>query len=67
MSEKHMYRNNISPGMTVDIVQKQDQKTGRLTRGVVSSILTNSPYHSRGIKVRLESGEVGRVQHIVHD
>lgn len=49
----------------MDIVQKQDQRTGKLTRGVVRDILTKSPNHPHGIKVRLESGEVGRVQ-IIH-
>ena len=46
------------------IVQKQDQPTGRLTEGIVKDILTNSPTHPHGIKVRLETGEVGRVQEI---
>jgi len=48
----------------VAIVQKQDQPTGRLTEGIVKDILTNSPTHPHGIKVRLETGEVGRVQEI---
>lgn len=55
----------IRPGMTVDVVLKRDQKTGKRTRGVVADILTNSSYHPHGIKVRLRSGEVGRVQEIV--
>ena len=58
-------RQNIQPGMMVDIVLKEDQRTGKLTRGVVTDILTNSQFHPRGIKVRLESGEIGRVQNIV--
>jgi uncharacterized repeat protein (TIGR03833 family) len=58
-------RANIKPGMTVLIVLKQDQPTGKLTRGVVKDILTKSPTHPHGIKVRLESGAVGRVQEIV--
>lgn len=58
-------RIDIRPGLTVDIVLKVDQRTGRLTRGVVRDILTNSPTHPHGIKVRLEDGQVGRVQHIV--
>ena len=58
-------RSNIKAGITVDIVLKQDQRTGKLTRGIVKDILTNSPMHTRGIKVRLISGQVGRVQHIV--
>jgi uncharacterized repeat protein (TIGR03833 family) len=55
-------RGNIFPGLRVAIVQKQDQRTEKLTEGVVKDILTNSPTHPRGIKVRLETGEVGRVQ-----
>ena len=57
-------RDDIKPGSRVAIVQKQDQASGELTEGVVADILTNSPTHPRGIKVRLESGEVGRVQEI---
>lgn len=60
-------RENIRPGLRVAIVQKQDQGSGRLTEGVVSDILTNSPTHPHGIKVRLETGEVGRVQTIISD
>jgi len=59
-------RDDIWPGRHVSIVQKQDQRTGILTEGIVLDILTNSPYHPRGIKVRLETGEVGRVQ-IIHE
>lgn len=55
-------RDDIYPGLAVAIVQKQDQRTGKLTEGIVKDILTNSPTHPHGIKVRLESGEVGRVQ-----
>ncbi|MBN2151261.1 MAG: YwbE family protein [Candidatus Lokiarchaeota archaeon] len=58
-------RKEIAPGTTVDVVQKQDQPTGRLTRGVVKDVLTNSSNHPRGIKVRLQDGRVGRVQAIV--
>ncbi|MBO1580795.1 MULTISPECIES: YwbE family protein [Bacillus] len=58
-------RANISPGLEVDIVLKKDQRTGTLTRGIVKDILTNSPSHPHGIKVRLQDGQVGRVQHIV--
>jgi uncharacterized repeat protein (TIGR03833 family) len=58
-------RSNIRPGLQVDIVLKQDQPTGKLTRGIVKDILTNSPRHPHGIKVRLTSGEVGRVKTIV--
>jgi uncharacterized repeat protein (TIGR03833 family) len=58
-------RKDIRPGLTVEIVLKQDQRTGKRTRGVVKEILTKSSNHPHGIKVRLESGEVGRVQEIV--
>jgi len=57
-------RNKIRPGLEVDIVQKQDQRSGLLTRGVVKDVLTKSPTHPHGIKVRLETGEVGRVKEI---
>ena len=59
-------RSNIKPGMTVLIVLKQDQRTGKLTRGVVKDILTKSPNHPHGIKVRLMDGQVGRVKEIVN-
>ena len=58
-------RRNIKPGLEVLIVLKRDQKSGKLTKGIVKNILTNSPTHPHGIKVRLESGEVGRVKKIV--
>lgn len=58
-------RASIKPGMTVLIVLKQDQQSGKLTRGVVKEILTKSPKHPHGIKVRLENGAVGRVKQIV--
>jgi len=54
-------RNEIYPGLEVAIVLKKDQRTGRLTEGVVKDILTSAPFHSRGIKVRLEDGQIGRV------
>lgn len=57
-------RINIKIGATVMVVQKQDQRSGKLTEGVVKRILTNSPEHHHGIKVMLESGIVGRVQEI---
>jgi uncharacterized repeat protein (TIGR03833 family) len=57
-------RKDIRPGITVEIVLKQDQRTGRRTRGIVRDILTKSPTHPHGIKVRLEDGQVGRVQEI---
>ncbi|MGA8181893.1 MAG: YwbE family protein [Desulfobacterales bacterium] len=55
----------ISPGQHVRIVLKKDQRSGRLTEGIVKDILTKSPTHPHGIKVRLESGEVGRVKEIL--
>lgn len=58
-------RENIKPGTKVKVVQKQDQRSGKLTEGVVQRILTNSHKHPRGIKVMLESGIVGRVQEIL--
>lgn len=58
-------RANIKPGCEVTIVLKTDQRTGILTHGKVKNILTKSPTHPHGIKVRLESGEVGRVKEIV--
>jgi uncharacterized repeat protein (TIGR03833 family) len=58
-------RAQIRPGLRVRIVLKQDQASGKLTEGIVSTILTSSPTHPHGIKVRLVSGAVGRVQEIV--
>jgi len=58
-------RINIKPGLKVNIVLKQDQRSGKLTQGIVKNILTNSPTHPHGIKVRLTSGDVGRVQEIL--
>ena len=57
-------RADIKPGSHVKVVQKQDQRSGRLTEGVVKDLLTKSPTHPHGIKVRLESGVVGRVKEI---
>ena len=57
-------RKDIRPGLAVSIVLKQDQRTGKLTQGIVKDILTKSAFHPHGIKVRLEDGSVGRVQHI---
>lgn len=61
----HTQRNKIKIGATVAVIQKQDQGTGKLTQGVVARILTNSANHPRGIKVKLESGIVGRVAEII--
>lgn len=58
-------RSDIKPGIEVDIVLKKDQPTGKLTRGIVKDILTSKREHPRGIKVRLRSGQVGRVQKIL--
>ena len=55
-------RVEITPGLAVVIILKQDQRSGKLTKGIVKDLLTKSPFHSRGIKVRLEDGQVGRVQ-----
>ncbi|GBG57386.1 hypothetical protein SPFL3102_03646 [Sporomusaceae bacterium FL31] len=60
----HTLRKNIVPGITVKVVQKQHQRTGQLTEGVVKDILTSSAIHHRGIKVRLVSGIIGRVQQL---
>lgn len=58
-------RADIMPGIIVDIVLKQDQRTGKLTRGIVKDILTKSANHPHGIKVRLKDGQVGRVKEIL--
>ena len=58
-------RKNIRPGVRVEIVLKRDQRSGKRTVGVVKDILTSSAFHSRGIKVRLEDGQIGRVQTIL--
>ncbi len=57
-------RKNIKPGAKVKIIQKQHQRTGQLTEGIVKDILTNSPSHHHGIKVRLDNGDIGRVQEV---
>jgi uncharacterized repeat protein (TIGR03833 family) len=58
-------RTDIKPGLQVSIVLKQDQRSGKLTNGIVKDILTKSPTHPHGIKVRLENGQVGRVKEII--
>jgi uncharacterized repeat protein (TIGR03833 family) len=63
MNGKH--RQDIRPGLSVHITQKQDQRSGKLTAGIVKDILTKSASHTHGIKVRLATGKVGRVQEIV--
>jgi uncharacterized repeat protein (TIGR03833 family) len=57
-------RNNIKPGLNVGIVLKNDQRSGKITKGVVNKLLTNSANHHHGIKVMLENGQVGRVKEI---
>jgi len=59
------YRTCVSNGLMVDIIQKQDQRSGKKTRGVVGEILTSSSFHPHGIKVRLSDGKVGRVGGII--
>ena len=58
-------RSDVKIGMEVNIVMKEDQRSGELTRGYVERLLTNSPNHPRGIKVRLETGEIGRVMEVL--
>ncbi len=65
MAKDGRYRRDIRPGAIVDVVLKKDQPTGKRTRGEVAAILTNSPQHPHGIKVRLKDGQVGRVQEII--
>ena len=58
-------REKVKIGSEVEVILKANQKTGTLTRGIVAEILTNSSFHPRGIKVRLEDGQIGRVQNII--
>jgi len=58
-------RAHIKPGVLVNIVLKKDQRTGKLTEGIVKDLLTSAPFHHHGIKVRLEDGQIGRVQEIL--
>ena len=60
-------RRNVKIGQFVTVVLKQDQRSGNLTEGIVKAILTNSPNHPHGIKVKLDDGQVGRVQEIIED
>jgi len=60
-------RKDIRPGLRVEIILKKDQRSGKRTIGIVQNILTSAAYHSRGIKVRLDDGQVGRVQTILPD
>jgi uncharacterized repeat protein (TIGR03833 family) len=67
MNKDGRYREDVEIGAEVDIVLKQDQRSGELTHGVVAKLLTNSSQHPHGIKVMLESGEVGRVKNIAYN
>jgi uncharacterized repeat protein (TIGR03833 family) len=60
-------RSDIYPGLEVNIILKKDQRSGKRTRGIVKDLLTSSSFHSRGIKVRLEDGQVGRVIEIIDE
>jgi len=60
-------REDIYPGLEVEIILKKDQRSGKRTRGIVKDLLTSAPRHSRGIKVRLEDGQIGRVAEILGD
>lgn len=60
-------RKDVYPGLAVNIILKKDQRTGKLTEGIVANLLTSAAYHSRGIKVRLEDGQVGRVAEILDE
>ena len=60
-------RSDIYPGLEVDIILKKDQRSGKRTRGIVKDLLTSSAFHSRGIKVRLEDGQIGRVIEVVEE
>ena len=60
-------RSAILPGISVDIVTKADQRSGKVVRGIVKEVLTNTSFHPHGIKVRLQDGQVGRVQMIIHE
>ncbi len=61
------YRKDIYPGLAVAIILKKDQRSGKTTEGIVKDLLTSATYHSRGIKVRLQDGQIGRVVEILED
>ena len=65
LAKSGQQRKDVRPGLEVDVVLKKDQRTGKRTRGIVKDILTNSSYHPHGIKVKLQDGQVGRVQEII--
>ncbi|MEY5069461.1 MAG: hypothetical protein RLZ47_1323 [Bacteroidota bacterium] len=60
-------RKDVYPGLLVDIILKKDQRSGKRTRGIVKNLLTSATFHSRGIKVRLEDGQIGRVVEIIEE
>ena len=60
-------RSDIYPGLLVDIILKKDQRSGKRTRGIVKNLLTSASFHSRGIKVRLEDGQIGRVVEVIEE
>jgi uncharacterized repeat protein (TIGR03833 family) len=60
-------RKDIYPGLAVNVILKKDQRTGKLTSGIVANLLTSAAYHTRGIKVKLEDGQVGRVAEIIDE
>lgn len=64
MNQEGQYRKDIYPGLEVGIILKKDQRSGKITYGFVKDILTSSAFHSRGIKVRLSDGQIGRVAEI---
>ncbi len=61
------YRKDIYPGLAVAIILKKDQRSGKTTEGIVKDLVTSATYHSRGIKVRLQDGQIGRVVEILED
>ena len=61
MAADGRYRDQVNPGLKVEIVLKKDQRTGKTTTGIVKDLLTNSKFHPHGIKVRLEDGQIGRI------
>jgi len=65
--ESHRLRSNIKPGLKVSIVLKKDQRTDKRVIGIVERVLSPGPRHSRGIKVKLTDGNIGRVQYIIND
>lgn len=58
-------RKDIYPGLEVEVILKKDQRSGKLTHGIVATLLTSAAFHSRGIKVKLEDGQIGRVANVI--